>query len=185
MGNNGANLMEAIFEVGLPPDEMENLFPEHTKSSSLSRRTSRMSVAGGDGNLEVPLSPASYTTRRTGRATRRQSQAPSRQGMSRPPPVNTATTANLAAAAPAPPADQDAPIHHEIFDSPLIRLISGRSAAPKHSDAHVNWEEAAASLKKVETLLEAVKEIPAVTLREDIKELQVRFFVRFGICHGG
>jgi len=183
MGNNGANLMEAIFEADLPPDEIGDLFPEETKSPGLSRGTSRMSVPGADGNLEVPQSPTSIATRRTGFATRRQSQAPSRRGASRPPPVHTASAANLAAAAPGPPADQDAPIHHEMFDSPLIRLISGRSAAPKHSDANLNWEEAAASLKKVETLLEAVKEIPVVSLREDIKELQVRLFVGFVVCH--
>ena len=187
MGNNGANLMEAIFEVDLQPDEIGNLFPEEIKSPSLSRRTSRMSVAGADGNLEVPQSPTSFATRRTDRATRIQSQAPSRRGLSRPPPINTASTAstaNHAAAAPAPPADQDAPIHHEMFDSPLIRLISGRSTAPKHSDASVNWEEAAASLKKVETLLETVKDIPVVMLREDLKELQVRLSLNFGVCLG-
>jgi hypothetical protein len=182
MGNNGANLMEAIFQVDLPPDEVGNLFPEETKTPNLSRRTSRMSVVGADGNLEVPQSPTSVTTRRTGRTG--QSQAPSRRGMSRPPPANATSTANLAAAAPAPPADQDAPIHHDLFDSPLVRLISGRSAAHRPSDANVNWEEAVASLKKVETLLEAVKETPVVKLREDIKELQVGPFVNFRVCHG-
>jgi len=171
MGNNGANLMEAIFQVDLPPDEVGNLFPDETKSLNLSRRTS-------DRNLEVPNSPTSVATRARG-----QSQAPSRRGMSRPPPLNTASTSNHAAAAPAPPADQDAPIHHDMFDSPLVRLISGRSVAHKFSDANVNWEEAVASLKKVETLLEGVKETPVVKLREDIKELQVRLFVGFRVCH--
>jgi len=177
MGNNGANIMGAIFEVDLPPDEVGNLFPEEAKTPILSRRTSRMSVAGGEGNLDVPQSPTSFTTRRTGRATRRQSQAPSRRGISRPPPAHTASTANLVAAAPGPPADQDAPIQHEMFDSPLIRLISGRSAVHKYADANVNWEEAIASLKRVETLLEAVKETPVVKLREDIKQLQVRLLI--------
>jgi hypothetical protein len=164
MGNNGANLMEAIFEVDLPPDEMGILFPEETTTPELSRGTSRMSVAAVEGNLEVPQSPTSFTTRR-------QSQATSRRQISRPPAANRAS---LAAAAPAPPADQDAPMHHEMYDSPLTRLLSRRSTAPKSSDANVNWEEAVASLKKVETLLEAVKD---VKLREDIKELQVRPFV--------
>lgn len=184
MGNNGANLMDAIFQVDLPPDEVGNLFPEEFKSPNLSRRTSRMSVAVMDGNLEVSQSPTSIATRRTGCPAKGQSQAPSRRGISRPPPANTVSTANFAAAAPAPPADQDAPIHHDIFDSPLVRLISGRSAAHRPSDANVNWEEAVASLKKVETLLETVKETPVVKLRDDIKELQVRLFVDFSICHG-
>lgn len=183
MGNNGANLMEAIFDVDLPPDEIGYLFPEEANSPALSRRTSRMSVAGADGNLEVPQSPMSCATRRSGGSAMRQSQAPSRRGASRPRPTNVLNTANLAAAAPAPPADQDAPIQHEMFDSPLVRLISGRSAAPKHPDANVNWEEAIASLKKVEKLLEVVKETPVVKLREDIKELQVRLFVSFEVCH--
>jgi hypothetical protein len=176
MGNNGANLMEAIFEVDLSPDDVGNLFPEESKTPDLSRGTSRISMAGADANL-VPQSPTSVTTRRKG-----QSRAPSRRGVSRPPPANTTSAANLAAAAPAPPADQDAPIHHEIFDSPLVRLISGRSAAHRRSDANVNWEEAVASLKKVETLLEIVKETPVVTLKEDIKELQVRRFVDSRFC---
>lgn len=184
MGNNGRNLMEAIFLVDLPPEEVGNLFPEEFKTPNLSRRTSRMSVAGMEGNLEVPQSPTSVTTRGTGYATRVQSQAPSRRGLSRPPPVNTSNAANFAAAALAPPADQDAPIHHDVFDSPLVRLMSGRSAAHRPSDANVNWEEAVASLKKVETLLEAVKETPVVKLRDDIKELQVRLFVDFRIWHG-
>ena len=187
MGNNGRNLMEAIFLVDLPPDEVGNLFPEEFKTPDLSRGTSRMSVAGMDGNLEVsqvPQSPTSVTTRRTGYATKGQSQAPSRRGLSRPPPVNTSSAANFAAAALAPPADQDAPIHHDIYDSPLVRLMSGRSAAYRPSDANVNWEEAVASLKKVESLLEAVKETPVVKLRDDIKELQVRLFVDFRVCHG-
>ena len=184
MGNNGANLMGAIFQVDLPPDEVGNLFPEEFQSPNLSRRTSKMSVAGADGNLEVPQSPTSVTTRMTGRTAKGRSQTPSRRGMSRPPPANTTSAANFAAAAPAPPADQDVPIHHDIFDSPLVRLMSGRSAAHKLSDANVNWEEAVASLKKVETLLEAVKETPVVKLRDDIKELQVRLFVYFRICHG-
>ena len=184
MGNNGANLMEAIFQVDLPPDEVGNLFPEECQSPELSRRTSKMSMAGADGNLEVPQSPTSVTTRRTGCTAKGQSQATSRRGMSRPPPTNTTSAANFAAAAPAPPADQDAPIHHDIFDSPLVRLMSGRSASHRLSDANVNWEEAVVSLKKVETLLEAVKETPVVKLRDDIKELQVRLFVYFRICHG-
>jgi hypothetical protein len=62
--------------------------------------------------------------------------------------------------------------------------MSGRSAAHRLSDANVNWEDAVASLKKVETLLEAVKETPVVKLRDDIKELQVRLFVYFRICYG-
>jgi hypothetical protein len=53
MGNNGANLMEAIFQVDLPPDEVGDLFPEEFQSPNLSRGTSKMSVAGVDGNLEV------------------------------------------------------------------------------------------------------------------------------------
>ncbi len=183
MGHNGRNLMEAIFLVDLPPDDVGNLFPEEFKTPNLSRGTSRMSVTGVEGNLEVPQSPTSVTTRRTSYATKGQSQAPSRRGISRPPPVNTTSAANFAAAALAPPADQDAPIHHDIFDSPLVRLMSGRSAAHRPLDANVNWEEAVASLKKVETLLEAVKETPVVKLRDDIKELQVRLFVGFRVCH--
>ena len=178
MGNNGANLMGAIFQVDLSPDDVGNIFPEESRSHDLSRRTSRMSVAGADAYL-VPQSPTSVTTRKTAKG---RSRTPSRRGMSRPPPDNRISTASFAAAAPAPPADQDAPIHHDILDSPLVRLMSGRSAAHRHSDANVNWEEAVASLKKVETLLEVVKETPVVTLREDIKELQVRLFVDFRVC---
>jgi len=45
---------------------------------------------------------------------------------------------------------------------------------PKHSDANIGWEEAIGSFKRVETLLEAAKEMPVGKLREDIKELQER-----------
>jgi hypothetical protein len=175
MRNNGTNLMGAIFEIDLPSDEMGNLFPEETNSFDLSRRTSRMSVTAADRNLEVPQSPTSFT--------RRRSRTPSRRGVSRPPPVN-ATSLAVAASTPAPPADQDPPVQHDIYDSPLTRLFSRRSMVPKHSDANMGWEEAIGSFKRVETLLEAAKEMPVGKLREDIKELQVRPFVDFGACHG-
>jgi len=174
VGTSSNGLYGAIFDVGATPEEdlfggmeederpaLRSIASSTRLREDKSRERPVMNVQG------PPMSPKSPT--RTG-------GSPDVSPMMRP---MTISTANLEPG-------QSGETSTWKFSSPLARLFTGDSPI-RGRTTNVS---AGASLKKVETLLEDIKQLPVNKVTEEMRELQVRdirlltLFVSVPLCSG-
>jgi hypothetical protein len=171
VGTNSSGLYEAIFDVDAIPEEdlFENLEEDERPalmsiaSSPIMRGNRSRGRTPGPGpatNVQSPpMSPISRT-----RARGTPDVSPMRK------PISVATTNLLE-----PGHSREASIGKM---SPLARLFVGESPIRGRATSM----GAGGSLKKVETLLEDIKQLPVNKVTEEIRELQVRVICLLTTC---
>jgi hypothetical protein len=171
-GSPTNDLFEAIFNVELDETDYGLFFDESDGQSFQSREHFRI---GNGGSRSSPVSPVSRVQTRNpslGRATEERSGDPG--------------SSNIVF-----PADQSSP--SSVNQSPLNKLFRFRFSSTLQPKVSSDSEAAAAaaqlatraamnteaSAHHIETLLETVRELPVHKLREEMKELQVCYLVKF------
>jgi len=170
VGTGSNDLHEAIFGVDTIPEEelFENL--EEDERPALRSIASSTRVRGSrsrgrtPGTTDVQSPPTSPTSPTRTRVT--SNVSPMR------PPI-TISTGNLLE----PGQSGEAPSLGMM--SPLARLFGGDSPIRRRTTS----VSAGASLKKVETLLGDIKNLPVNKLTEEMRELQVRFIFCLSLLH--
>ena len=163
VGSNSRDLYDAIFEVEVSHDFelFDGEGPEDELPALRSRRPSReRERPSGNGSRRSPVSPSPVRRRK----------ASLRVEMPGSP-----RTRKLSALSPLVVSSNSTEVPG--VKSPLTRLFSFRQstpATPEEVSAQVNSAAVDGTLKKMESLLDEMRDLPVQRLKDEMKELQVR-----------